>query len=304
MKITPKTRVLAMAAALGIITAGLVYSYLANQARAAKAPIQAVIATRSIAGGAILDGSMLEVRGIRGDQSPRGVIGNPEALIGMVAKRQIRAGEVLTSDCIVPKYRMSQRIPPLMRAVTVALDPIIGVGGFIKPGDHVDVIATFDVNKGTITKTVLQDVELLATGSEIIAEEIDPQTGRQTKATPQPNATLAVMPMDAERLILAESKGKLRLALRRSDDMSFVTTRGVTGRAVMGNVPSDAPEKREPTTVTREVGANRAVTSPVQTPLAWQVGPITPQPGEQAATSGKTVEIVRGTKVEEAVVPD
>jgi CDP-diacylglycerol--glycerol-3-phosphate 3-phosphatidyltransferase len=104
------------------------------------------------------------------------------------------------------------------------------------------------------TKTVLQDVELLAIGSEVIQE--DPESPRGTakaETRTQPTATLAVMSFDAEKLVFADSRGKVRLALRRSDDKAFVSAKGVTGRAVMGYVPSDAPDERLAAAPAREI---------------------------------------------------
>jgi pilus assembly protein CpaB len=193
-------------------------------------------------------------------------------------------------------------VPAFMRAVTVALDPIIGVGGFLKPGDHVDVVATFEVNDGTVTKTVLQNVELLATGSEVTAEEINPKTGRMTGSKAQPNATLAVLPTDAEKLILAESKGKLRLTLRRPDDVSFTRMKGVTGRDVIGVVPPDAPEKPVDNLLQATLAGSVGQPVAVQQPTA--PAPAAPAKAGSKPAAGKRIQIIRGAEVEETVVPE
>jgi len=292
----PRRRIIAAAICLGIVTAGLVYIYLSRQTQQAHAQVQAVAAKRDIVSGTIVDAGMVEIQTFPADALPRAAAVNEESVVGMVVISPIKAGEPISRTQVAPKYRLSHIVPPFMRAVTVALDPIIGVAGFLKPGDHVDVVATFDVNEGTVTKTVLQNVELLATGSEVVAEEIDPETGKPAKPKQQPNATLAVMPTDAEKLILAESKGKLRLTLRGADDISIVHSRGVTGRSVVGIVPPDVPEKAKPS-----ASAPRAVARE-PAPLPWQ---ITPLPGtELTAQSGKRVQVIRGSKLEETYVPE
>lgn len=303
MSSAPRTKILVMAVCLAILTSVLVYVFLSKAAAEAEKPVMVVTARRDIPGGTIIDRGMIETRQLPGDAVPGDYVGNPDAVVGQVSRTEIQVGTVISRGEIVPKSRLSQIVPPLMRAVTVALDPIIGVGGFIKPGDSVDVVATFTVNGGTVTKTVLQDVKLLATGSEVVAEEVDPETGKPSKPTVQPNATLAVMPTDAEKLILAESKGKLRLTLRRSDDTSYVSSKGVTGREVIGYVPSDAPEKATKT-VSSSAPAPRPqplVSSDPVLPfgLGGMGSGLAVEPEKEP---GKTVQIIRGTKVEEAVI--
>src|SRR5690606_36281457 len=99
-------------------------------------------------------------------------------------------------------------IPPDKRAVSVGVNEVIGVAGFVKPGDRVDVLATFDRNFSgqDMTTTILQDVQVLATAQET---ESDPE-----KAEVTTTVTLAVSLDEAERLTLAEERGTLRLVLR------------------------------------------------------------------------------------------
>jgi Flp pilus assembly protein CpaB len=203
------------------------------------------------------------------------------------------------------------------------LDPVVGVAGFIRPGDHVDVIATFTIEEGTVTKTILQDVELLATGAHASANQ-SANTGDNTaRSSDQPNATLLVLPTQAERLILADEKGKIRLALRRADDKAVAKTRGVTGRAVIGPVPPDAPQNRQiarmfqpvprqpdmnallirfrQSVASREPVYPRPVrVAPVINPAPQNAGPTAAKKPEQE----RHIQIIRGTKVEDAVVAE
>jgi len=292
----PRRRVIALAVCLGIVTAALVVVYLNKQARLAQVSAQAVAARQDIVSGAVIKRGMVEIRTFPRNALPPGAADKLESVVDMVALQQIEAGKPISQNQVGPTHRLAYRVPPLMRAVTVALDPIIGVGGFIRPGDRVDVIATFTVGSGAVTKTVLQNVELLATGKEVVATEIEPETGKEGKPTEIPNATLAVWPMDAEKLVLADSRGKLRLALRGAEDTSFISTRGVTSRSVVGVVPPDVPEKRP---VAQRAAAAPSASGPG---IPWQIGSL---PGGAAIPeAGKKIQVVRGTKVEETIVPE
>ena len=297
MRQITKGKVLAAALVLGVITAVLVYTYLAKQTRLAQERSQVVVAAQEIPRNTVITGEMLRTATMSQDDIQPGTATAPEMVIGRIANDQFASGEPILVDATLPGNRFANRIPRFMRAVTVALDPIIGVAGFLQPGDHVDVVATFNVNNGTVTKTVLQDVELLATGAEVVAGDANPNKGEKPQA--QPNATLAVMPTDAEKLILAESKGKLRLTLRRSDDVSFVTTRGVTGRAVIGSVPPDVPQQQT-------AAYNPYPYQPTRSATTTTIPPFVPTGittgGGLELPKEKTVMVIRGTKVEEAIV--
>ncbi len=301
-----RNRVLAAAFCLGLVTAILVYAFLQNQAKQAKAEASVVAARQDIPARTIIEQGMVEIRSFPRQALPPAAAPDVESVVGMVAVSPIKARQPISMRAVAPKgaaLGLSYAVPLFMRAVTVAVDPIIGVAGFLKPGDHVDVVATFNVNKGTVTKTVLQDVELLATGSQVVEEEIDPSTGKPAKPKAQPNATLAVTPTEAEKLILAESKGKLRLTLRSAGDTAFVASKGVTSRALLGVVPPDVPEKA--------AGAGGATTRTASAPqplirepapAPWAMRPLIP--GSAGPGTGKRVQIVRGTKVEDALVGD
>jgi pilus assembly protein CpaB len=108
---------------------------------------------------------------------------------------------------------LSAKIPTGMRATAVRSNEIVGVAGFLYPGSHVDVLATYNVPGGTgpITQTVLQDVEVLTAGQTI---EPDPQGKPQ-----QVNVvTVLVSPEDSQKLQLASSQGTIQFVLRSGAD--------------------------------------------------------------------------------------
>lgn len=309
MSRVPRNAIIAAALAMGVLAAFLAYSYMSKPAPSGEGEgkIQIVAAGKSIATGAILTEDMMRMQTVPQSALPADAVSDPQAVLGKVAMRDIKPGEPLAMGALSEKSRLSHMIPMYMRAVTVAVDPIIGVGGYLEPGDHVDVIATYNVNDGSIAKTVLQDVQLIAIGSEVVEEKAT-ESADAEKAAPktQTNATLAVMPTAAEKLVLAESRGKLRLVLRRSDDQTFVETKGVTTRALFGIVQPDSPKSvttaaaRPPAPVVRPAPP---VAVPSLPPLDYGRYEIKPHaPTETQGPPKKIIEIIRGTKTEEVTV--
>jgi pilus assembly protein CpaB len=127
-----------------------------------------------------------------------------------------------------------------MRAVSVRVDEVIGVAGFVLPGTRVDVLLTLD--KGTsrpqsITKTLLQNVQTLAAGQSVTRDkEGKPQTVTVI--------TLLVSPDDAELLALAAKEGRLQLALRNTLDTLAVATSGARADKLSPSSPSGASPNR------------------------------------------------------------
>jgi len=246
---------------------------------------------------------------------PPGVATRLDEVVGKVARVDIPRGPIVQAQLAAKDpgvFGLAIQVPKFMRAVTVAIDPIIGVAGFLQPGDHVDVVATFMEGKAAVTKTVLQDVELLAKGKQIVEESPQPQSGIQRISGEQagqpqeaPNATLAVSPGDAEKLILAESMGKLRLTLRPIDDTDQVALRGVSSVALVGAIPQPAKQVgaaggSRPAPVVREVVYRpEPMSSFAQPHTQFSLSPAQVQPVQPLPQ--RTVEVYRGTDKE--VVP-
>src|SRR6201998_2438155 len=112
---------------------------------------------------------------------------------------------------------LSTKIPPGMRATAVRSNEIVGVAGFLYPGSHVDVLATYALPgvAGTLTQTVLQDVEVLTAGQTI---EPDPQ-GKPEQVNV---VTLLLDPEDSQKLQLASTQGTIQFVLRNGTDKTNV----------------------------------------------------------------------------------
>jgi pilus assembly protein CpaB len=108
---------------------------------------------------------------------------------------------------------LSTKIPPGMRATAIKSNEIVGVAGFLYPGSRVDVLCTINMpnNAGTLTQTVLQDVEVLTAGQTI---EPDPQGKPQQVDV----VTLLLTPEDSQKIQLATTQGVIQFVLRNGTD--------------------------------------------------------------------------------------
>lgn len=239
-------RLLAVALALGALAVGYV-GYRASQspepaAQSAPPPEPArdetVFAARAIPAGRAIAAEDLSV--VRVLQRPVRAYASKEAVVGQAPWTAIAAGEMLLSGHFVHKSPLAHVVRPGERAVAVQVDEVIGTGGFLMPGDEVDVLLYLRADKETgersSAQVVLHQVRVLAFGnlletsrSDAVSEREPTATGSLTakgpgKSAPKNHgdeptgkksktAVLAVPEAATARLMLAESSGKLRLAL-------------------------------------------------------------------------------------------
>ena len=164
-------------------------------------------------------------------------------------------------------------IPPGKRAVSVKVNEVIGVAGYVLPGTHVDVVATANPSsraEDITTKVVLSNVEVLTAGTRM---EQDTSNGKPISVTV---VTLLVTPDEAERLTLASTEGKIQLALRNPLDTASPETPGVRPGMLLGMVQPK-----------QQVAVRKA-------PDAQKIPATAPPP--------PTVEIIRGDKRTQVVV--
>jgi pilus assembly protein CpaB len=116
---------------------------------------------------------------------------------------------------------LSALVKPGMKAVTIRVNDVEGVGGFVQPGDHVDVVLTRQIEKGSATtEVVLQNTRVLAIDQ--VADE------RAFKASVAKSVTLEVDTVEAQKIWLASSVGSLSLLLRKAGETAAVKTRKIT----------------------------------------------------------------------------
>lgn len=155
---------------------------------------------------------------------PKGVFADPSSVVGRVIKTDICAGEAFFESKLAPNGSMggfSSIIPIGMRALTVSVNSYSGVGGFILPNTHVDVLVTvpsYTKKEESRTKIILEDIKVLAVDQTFERKGDDPVTVQ--------TVTLLVTPEQAEKLVLASTEGKLQLSLRNTADRSVKSTSG------------------------------------------------------------------------------
>jgi pilus assembly protein CpaB len=131
-----------------------------------------------------------------------------------------------------------------MRAMSVKVNEVIGVAGFVTPGTRVDVLVTIRQDQNSMSKVVVQNVEVLTAG----AKYDDPEGRKQGKPIPSTFVTLMVSPEQAERIALAVSEGQIMLVLRNPLDKVQANTSGVTIPDLVGGrrpVPPPPPPRRQ-----------------------------------------------------------
>ncbi len=173
-------------------------------------------------------------------------------------------------------------IPPGMRAVSVKVNEVVGVAGFVVPGTRVDVMVTLtnrQQGQESITRIVVSNVQVLTAGTRY-----DQEKAKEGTPIPSTVVTLLVTPEDGERIALAASEGQIMLALRNPLDTDTTTTTGVRTAGLLGQ-PATPPPTPKPRAV-------RAAARPVQP----EVAPPAPTPAVYK------VEAIRGAKRSEEIV--
>ena len=172
---------------------------------------------------------------------PQGAFLSTEQVVNRIALQSFMPGEPVIESRLIPKEGptsiLTYKIPEGHRAMTVGVDQVSGVAGFINPGNMVDVVLTTQPS-GTqqpLSKIVLQNVPVLAIGQAV--------ENREGKAIVVPTVTMDITPEDAEKLAIASTQGKLQLVLRRFEDKSIVKTMGATvTKVISGAMVREAPK--------------------------------------------------------------
>jgi len=210
---------------------------------------------------------------------PVTAFGSADQVVGRGLIQSVVENELILPSKLAPKEAgagLPPVIPAGMRALSVRVNDVVGVAGYALPGTRVDVVTTLNPTQqqpDVTSKVVLTNVLVLAAGTRI---ERDVEGGKPLAVSV---VTLLVDPIEAERLALASTEGKIQLALRNPLDKSAPVTPGIKPAALMGStVVSSAPRPR---------------TAPRPAQTAAAVVPAAALP---------TVEIIRGDKRAQEVV--
>src|SRR5712664_72607 len=228
--------VLVGALLFGLLAAVSVSRYLSSAQAYTKNLNRVAVAKVAIPVGTKIVPEMLTMVQFPKESTPDGTFESPEKLNGRVAVVNIAPREPLTESRLAPEGTaagLSAVIPEGYRAMTVKVDDVVGISGFIMPGTLVDVVVVIDPAEKAgmqdpISKIVLQNIKVLANGQNI-DKPADQREANSVKAV-----TLLVTPEQAEKLALAASEGHLQLVMRNSVDQGDEQTTGINKRGLLG----------------------------------------------------------------------
>ncbi len=230
--------VLVLAVTVGGTLAFATYNYVqrAPATRTVSIPTKpVVVAAADLDVGADLGRNDVRLIDWPANAVPAGAISNPDEVIGRGLILPVIQNEPILPMKLASKEAgagLPPAIPPGLRAVSVRVNEVIGVAGYVLPGTHVDVVATVNPSQqqGDITsKVILTNVMVLAAGTKIERGDSD-----KNKPMPVSVVTLLVDPDESERLTLASTEGKIQLALRNPLDKATPTTRGIRPAVLLG----------------------------------------------------------------------
>jgi pilus assembly protein CpaB len=282
--------VLAGALLFGLLAAVTVSRYLSSAQAYSKDLNRVAVAKVAIPVGSKILADQVMVVQFPKESTPDGAFESAEKLTGRVAVVNIAAREPITEPRLAPEGTaggLSAVIPEGYRAMTVKVDDVVGISGFIMPNTLVDVVVVINpedkgAHEGPISKIVLQNIKVLANGQNIDKPESE-REANSVKAV-----TLLVTPEQAEKLALASSEGKLQLVMRNSIDQGDEQTSGVNKRVLLGG--ERAAPLPEPGSLKSEQPP-RAVSRRVRTqPEVKAASPAVPQPPRAS------VEMIEGGK--------
>ncbi len=279
---------LALAVALGLAASFLVYQKLRQSAvRAAGANHPVVVATRNLEIGAKLDTADLKVVDWAAGSAPEGSFSKVGDAIGRAVLYPTFSGEIVLEAKLAAAGAgagLPAVIPEGMRAVSIRVDDVVAVAGFVGPGTHVDVLLTGDPNggrsgDGSLTRTILENVQVLAAGQKIQPDE-------QGKAEKVNVVTLLCTPEDAAKLTLAASDGRIQLVLRNPTDTLKIETQTLVARPTLYG-------KAAPATSQPVVRARPKPAAPAP--------PVEPPPPPPPTTA--FIQVITGGKIAKVEVP-
>ena len=275
-----------------------------SKAPAAQELKDVVVSARPLALGTTIKPGDIKIVKMASESFPKGAFTKDTEVLDRPVISNILADEPILDGRLAPRgagVGLPVVIPVGMRAVTVRVNDVTGVAGYVLPGSHVDVLVTGHPPGAdqTVTRTFLQNMQILATGQAMQADS-------RGQAIQAPTVTLMATPDQAELLTLANSEGHIQLILRNGNDQVIEKTRGSrVGElykswgggytAKPGRNGDNYDEAEQPKPRPRRV----APPAPVVVAQAPVPVPAPPPPPDQVIVirgTQKTVETVRPSK--------
>jgi pilus assembly protein CpaB len=245
--------ILALVAGVGAVM--LVKNYLdrmkAVRAAAPSATVKVVVAAIDIPIGTPLTKQQLATTSWPVKHVPNGAFGNPSEVLDRTVQQTIVKGEPILKERLADEKAgrgLTAILAKGTRAMAVKVNQVVGVAGFVKPGDYVDVIVTMSPDEESkrvvqklkkaarVSKIFLQNIKVLAVGQHMATQG--------TKPVKVQVVTLEVNPIQSERLALASRHGSIQLTMRSRVDQDSVPTSGITPIALLS--PDEGSEEIEP----------------------------------------------------------
>jgi len=232
----------ALAIGLALVTTVMTYNWLQDQTPIPvvqqiieKNETQIAVATQDLPWGTPLTKENVRLVEYPTGHMPAGKFLDTDSLIGRIIITPVKQHELILESKLAPQDVKNGGVigvlTPGKRAMAVRVNEVVGLPGFVKPGDRVDIMVTMKNNwgKGKTTKTVLENTLVLATGKQM--ERRGP--GEKPKSVKV--ITFELTLKDAEKLALATSLGKLRLALRSPLNTKPEYTVGATPNSLLAS---------------------------------------------------------------------
>jgi pilus assembly protein CpaB len=233
-----------VALALGAFVSFTVYRNLQSRTGSDSAPgVDVVIAAGDIQVGAKIEDKDVKVVRFPSGDLPPSCFHLKSSVVGRGVVLPIAKGEFVLPLKLAGEnagYGLPSLIPPGMRAVSVRVNEVVSVAGFVLPGTRVDVLLTGNPSGASEqqTTTVLENVAVIATGQRLERNAAgDPQS--------TPVITLLVSPDDAQKLTLASTQGRIQLALRNPLDTKQQDLASMRTNSLYKNVSAPMPVVRE-----------------------------------------------------------
>ncbi len=246
--------VLVLAAVVGLLTSTMVYRILSNIARPESAET-IVVASVNIGMAETITSQHVRLVAWPKASIPSGAVRSLAEAEGRVVRSSIVAGEPLLDGKLAPQLSgkgglMPMLVPEGLRGITIKVDDATRESGFVLPNSRVDVLVSMPRSPGSqerISKVILQDIGVLAAGQTVELRDNKPVTVT--------TVTLALAPNQAEKLALAQTEGKLMLAMRNLRDNQVVETRGVTAATLLSDSSASVTPVKAPAPRPRIVSA-------------------------------------------------
>ena len=302
--------VLGVSLVFALVVSGIFYQMTARSATNGKQTVREmkdiVVAARPLSTGVMVKPADVKLNKIPAETFPKGGFSRVEDVLDRPVISNILLEEPLLDGRLASKgsgLGLAPTIPVGMRAVAVRVNDVGGVAGFVLPGMRVDVLVTGPGPEGTVTRTSLQNIQVLSAGQTI-------QADARGQAIQAPTVTLLATPEQAETLALANLEGHIQLVLRNSSDQAIENTPGryvrdlydsrrlqmqkasaasaASGTAADGT-PAPPPKVRRPVASASSAAANAA-------PNTEQATAATPsKPATPEASTFDQIIVIRGS---------